>query len=335
MNQNKDKRKTKLVFHFQPIVDICVLFEPCDIDDVQPLIDILDFKRSNGQPLSIFPPHDLNLEDAVEARLEALDRAHAILLVLSDKAAVSLLAENANESEYFGFIKKACEREKLNESRILPLFLSQVVEFEGEVGIARFSTWAYKCKNEEVRSYMERIGSLQGLFVDPADWESKWVNLYSFWQETHAQLVPLTLFNFGRELDCLQISRTFWGTCFGLCCPCIGLCGMCACCCNAKGWVHFRSGLIIGNMLVFFVAAIVCFIEGFKESPVICQQDGVNDDVSCDEQVASSKTEYYIAGTVCGIVALLIAVVARYSLVKREERRVRELLDSDELTENV
>jgi len=210
-----------------------------------------------------------------------------------------------------------------------------MVEFEGEVGIARFSTWAYKCKNEEVRTYMERIGSLQGLFVDPSDWESKWDNLYSFWQETHAQLVPLTLCNFGRELDCQQISRTFWGTCFGLCCPCFGLCGMCACCCSHVAWIQFRTGLLVGNMLVFFIVAILCFILGFKESPISsCQVDGINDEASCDDAVSALKTTYYTVGTVCGVVALLIGVVARYSLMKKEQQRRRDLL-SDGATENV
>jgi len=303
---------------FDKTVDVCVIFEECDYEDVQPLLAILNFPKVNGTHLRVFP--GAQDSHSLDATLEALDHSHAILIVLSDKACAQLTGDDARKTRFYQVIHKACERERQNKSRILPLFLYETIHHNNTVGLVRFSTWAYKCKDEEVRAYMEHIGSLQGVFSDPADWESKWEKLCSFWEESHNALVPLNFENLRKEMDWGRIGRTVCGTLFS-CCILVSLCFLCCTCkrCAIK-WLQFRNGVLIGNVILLLAFSIALLLLG-----VFLNSDQCADE-ECEEDDATVKRFLYWFGSICGFIALLIFVIARFLLDNEEKILARNKL---------
>jgi len=287
--------------------DICVLYEGCDSPFIAPLLQMMDYQRADGTDIRVFPRDHKSLDDYAAA-MEAMDHSHAILIVLSDKSAGRFTGEHGNEDPFFQLIERACEKEKENSARILPLFMSHHIEYEGQVGTVKFGTWAYKCKNEHVRAYIEHIGSLQGLFVDPSDWGAKWDKLYGFWEESHDELVPLTLWNFCQEVDFPRIRRMLGGGCVGL------FCGMCCACVPGKSkfWHECRMGLVMGNMACYIAASIILFVVGFY---INCNYDAGNPDTVC----TTTQNVLFISGSIVAILGFMMGIFV-YVLSRRRFR---------------
>lgn len=259
-----------------------------------------------------------------ESATVAIEHAHAILIVLSDKACAALKEDDADQNAFYQLIRTACERERKDLSRILPLFLYQTIYHEDDVGLVRFSTWAYKCKNEEVRSYMEHIGSLQGVFSDPAEWESKWEKLHSFWQESHNSLVPLNLTNLGKELDWSQIIRTVCGCALGSLCMLFSLCMLCCrCTICGPGWVQFRRGLVIGNVVILLLISLFFLLLTTFTNASGCT------DQTCELRARQLKTIEYWVGSIVGIVAIFVLLISWYCLDQEEKIIMRGRLARD------
>jgi len=177
--------------------------------------------------------------------------------------------------------------------------MSRRIEYEGQVGLVKFGTWAYKFKNEHVRAYIEHIGSLQGLFVDPSDWVAKWEKIYSFYEESHDNLVPLTLANFCQEIDMPRIRRYLGGGFLGFFC---GVCCACyPCCSSSKKWHQCRMGLIMGNMACFFIGAIIMFSAGFVLG---CR----NYDDSSEDLCDTTQNILFIFGAILAIFGFAMGV---------------------------
>jgi len=301
-------------------VDICVVFDECDYEDVQPLLAVLNFPSPTGKPLNVYP--SVNDKCTMDGISHSLDRAHAILIVLSDKSCAPLREENAEEHGFFKLIQKACERERLNLSRILPLFLYETIHDKNDIGLVRFSTWAYKCKNEQVRSYMEHIGSLQGVFSDPAEWQSKWDKLHSFWEEAHNALVPLNFGNMRKEVNWPLIGRTVCGTCFSL----VLVASLFVMCFRWKSfgykWIQFRRGLLLGNVVLLLLISVVFLFAG-TESGDPCH------DASCEQEQDFVQELSYLIGFICACAALLVFLIARLFL-SREERALDKMRLAEE-----
>jgi len=304
-------------------VDICVIFAECDFEEVQPLLSILKFNRADGSRINVFPHRKshTSFNDA----MHALDHAHAILLVLSDKACLPLTEPNAEENNFYKLMRKACERERDNHSRILPLFLYEIIMEEDNVGLVRFNTWAFKCKNDQARMYMEHIGSLQGLFSDPTEWESKWEKIYSFWQEAHNALEPLGCDNFQKELDCAQIRATSSGGCLGMSICCLALFFTCipACHCCGPRWTYFKRGILGGNVFILLVFGLFLFSYGIYYH-ADCTTEACQDDVS--------YTRRWLLLSGLGFAATGLCMAAAFIGLKREETTLKEkLLEEGEL----
>jgi len=273
---------------------------------------MMDFQRADGTDIRIYPRDHTALDGAGStddaSTMEALDYCCAILLVLSDECASKFTQEDGNDHYFFKIIERACEREKENKVRILPLFMSRQIVYEGQVGLVKFGTWAYKFKNESVRAYIEHIGSLQGLFVDPSDWVSKWEKVYSFWEETHDALVPITFWNFCQEIDFPKIRRMLGGGIIGCCC------GVCCACVpgKTKCWHECRMGLLMGNMACYLVGAIIMYATGFYAN---CGSAG-------DETCNTVQTALFITGSVLAVIGVLMGLFV-YLLA---QKKVREKL---------
>jgi len=314
--------------------DICVIYDECDSENVKDLLKMMEFKRADGSNIRIFPKdHTAKLEDdPVGTSIEALDSCCAILLVLSDECTNKFLDENGRNHYYFTLIEKACDKEKNNTARILPLFMSRRIVYEGIEGLVKFSNWSYKYKNEYVRGFIEHIGSLQGLFVDPSDWYSKWEKVHSFWEETHDNLVPITPWNFGSEVDFPKIRRLLGGGILGI------TCGLCCACYPAKTrcWHECRIGIFMGNMACYLVGAIIMFALGFyincKEEPTKYTNmagggDGAyavtptSSDISSSEDDSCSTTQsaLFIAGSILGIIGFAMGIIV-YMFAQKKVR---------------
>jgi len=291
------------------IYDICVIFEPCDHEQIVPLLDIVQlFQRPNGKAARVYPPKDAVAPYDLDEKKAAVMKAHAILLVLSDLAVNELKEEDGDKTPLYDFIKRASKRVKKDKSRIIPIFLSNVKVYEGIVGTAKFNTWYFK--NEKVQKYMQRVGSLQGLFVDPNDWEAKFTAVKHFWEDTHNTLVPLNLHNFSKEVD-WKLFRVMIG---GLLVGC-GL-GPFACCflCMPRN-ERFRFGIVLGMILFFIFGFTILFLLGLLSKSETCK-----DELSCSESGGDLDADYFAAGVILGIIALALAFVARfiYALEKRK-----------------
>jgi len=293
--------------------DLCVIYEPCDNERVVPLLDIVySFKRPNGKEIRVYPPKDAKPPYDLEEKKAALMKAHAILLVLSDLSVNELKEDEGDKTQLFDIIKRGCKKMKKNQSRILPLFLSNIEIYEGIVGTAKYHTWVYK--NQKVQNYMLRVGSLQGLFVDPHDWESKLMGIRSFWEDTHAKLVPLNCSNFKKEVDWTHLKTTGVGAMIGFClCPC-------SCCCLCCGSERFRFGITLGVIIIFLIGSVLSFVNGFKATSTLC-----SDAYTCQSSEGYGSS-LFTSGTIMGLLAITTAVVGRSFYVKDKRKLGKKMI---------
>jgi len=165
---------------------------------------------------------------------------------------------------------------------------------------------------------MEHIGSLQGVFSDPADWDSKWEKLYSFWEESHNALVPLNFENLRKELDWGRMGRTVCGALFA-CCLLGSLCFLCCRCTRcARKWLQFRKGVLLGNVILLLAISIVLLLLGVFLNLNECETD------DCEKDTAITKTFFYWFGCICGFTALVLFLIARLLLNHEEKVFARE-----------
>jgi len=170
---------------------------------------------------------------------------------------------------------------------------------------------------------MQHIGSLQGLFSDPTEWESKWEKIHSFWQEAHTALVPLGCDNFQQELDCAQIRATSSGACLGVICCFSSLIFTCipACKCCGTRWTYFKKGILGGNVFCMLLFGLFYFVLGIYYHPNCV-------DKQCDDSANFTRKVVLLIGAT--MIAIGFCLALAFLGLRKEELTLKEKLLEDE-----